>query len=249
MDTARVNPNGGAIGLGHPVGRNGRNSRDQDPERDGTRGPQAGARQPLHRRRPGNRNARRARLGDRLQPRFGEGEACLHCTMRRFHAMAPERFASVLSRGEYEALLGPGRASRTRVAWSSDLECELDREGRRCGRDVAPVAGLLSRRGRRRALGGDLRGSRISSPSRSGYTIVCTGLPGTAARWATPSARCTSRRWRRARGSWRSWCIRLDIVILHDPQTAGLAAAVRADGGDGDVALSRRSRRRQRSCS
>ena len=57
LDPARGQPERRRDRARTPGRGDGRNSRDQDPERDGTRGPQARARQPLHRRGPGNRNA------------------------------------------------------------------------------------------------------------------------------------------------------------------------------------------------
>ena len=143
--------------------------------------------------------------------------------------MAPERFASVLSPGEYEALLGlveqAARELHGRVIWNVNSTAK----GGGVVEMLRPLLGYC------RGAGVDARwavisGSRISSPSRSGYTTACMGSPVTAARWATPSARSTSRRWRRARAELAELVQPADIVILHDPQTAGLAAAVRETG-------------------
>ena len=43
LDPAKVNPNGGAIALGHPIARDRRGDHDQEPVRDGARGPSSSA--------------------------------------------------------------------------------------------------------------------------------------------------------------------------------------------------------------
>ena len=72
-------------------------------------------------------------------------------------------------------------------------------------------------------------GGRSSSRSPSACTTACTDSQGTAVRSAHPSARSTSTRWL-ANADELALSSAADIVILHDPQTAGLAAAVRATG-------------------
>ena len=56
-DAEHVNPNGGAIALGHPLGASGRAAGDDGGERAGEHRAAARCRHHVHRRRPGHRGA------------------------------------------------------------------------------------------------------------------------------------------------------------------------------------------------
>ncbi len=55
LDEEKVNPNGGAIALGHPIARHRRGDHGQDPRRDGTPRSRARPGHAVHRRRSGDR--------------------------------------------------------------------------------------------------------------------------------------------------------------------------------------------------
>ena len=61
-DTGKVNVNGGAIALGHPIGASGAPGPGDPAARDAEARRQEGPRHPVHRRRHGHRHVRRARL-------------------------------------------------------------------------------------------------------------------------------------------------------------------------------------------
>ena len=127
------------------------------------------------------------------------------------HAMAPERFASVLSPGEYEALLGlveqAARELHGRVIWNVNSTAK----GGGVVEMLRPLLGYC------RGAGVDARwvvisGQRSSSPSRSGSTTACTGSPVTAAPLGDAEREVYEQRWpsatraelRRARASPRT---------------------------------------------
>ena len=64
----------------------------------------------------------------------------------------------------------------------------------------------------------------------SGCTTISTGLPAMAARWFRTSMRSTSGRWPPTPLSCSRCWTRKDVVILHDPQTAGLAEPAKRTG-------------------
>ena len=82
-DPDRVNVNGGAIALGHPIGASGARVLGDAPPRDDQARRQEGARHALHRRRHGHRHVRRPRLifpiwspqAGRLRPAFGRSSS------------------------------------------------------------------------------------------------------------------------------------------------------------------------------
>ena len=75
-DADHVNPNGGAIALGHPLGMSGRPHRRHRHARDAAARGQEGARHHVHRRRPGHRAGHRGRLSGFLSgPSFSRPAA------------------------------------------------------------------------------------------------------------------------------------------------------------------------------
>jgi len=146
-----------------------------------------------------------------------------------FPAMAPERFASVLSPGEYEALLDlVGQAARElhgRVIWNVNSTAKgggvvemlrpLLGYCRGAGVDArwAVISGqspffAITKRLHNRLHGFDGDGGPLGDAEHEVYEQTLAGAAEELAALVHPQ----------------------DIVILHDPQTAGLAATVRATG-------------------
>jgi trehalose synthase len=143
--------------------------------------------------------------------------------------MAPERFASVLSPGEYEALLGlVGQAERElhgRVIWNVNSTAKgggvvemlrpLLGYCRGAGVDArwAVISGepeffAITKRIHNRLHGFDGDGGALGDGERDVYERTLAASAEELVQLVNP----------------------LDIVILHDPQTAGLAAALRDTG-------------------
>jgi trehalose synthase len=144
-------------------------------------------------------------------------------------AMAPERFAAVLSRGEYEALLGlveqAARELHGRVIWNVNSTAKgggvvemlrpLLGYCRGAGVDArwVVVSGqpdffAITKRIHNRLHGFDGDGGPLGDVERDVYDRTLAASAAEFAQLVHPQ----------------------DIVILHDPQTAGLAAAVRETG-------------------
>jgi trehalose synthase len=144
-------------------------------------------------------------------------------------AMAPERFASVLSPGEYEALLGlvdqAARGFQGRVIWNVNSTAKgggvvemlrpLLGYCRGAGVDArwAVVSGepeffAITKRIHNRLHGFAGDGGPLASAEREVYEQTLAASAEELAELVHPQ----------------------DIVILHDPQTAGLAEAVRRTG-------------------
>jgi trehalose synthase len=144
-------------------------------------------------------------------------------------AMAPERFASVLSPGEYEALLDlvdrGAHGLRGRVIWNVNSTAKgggvvemlrpLLGYCRGAGVDArwAVISGrpeffAITKRIHNRLHGFDGDGGPLADAEREVYEETLAASADELTELVHPS----------------------DIVILHDPQTAGLAAAVRATG-------------------
>jgi trehalose synthase len=145
------------------------------------------------------------------------------------HATAPERFASVLSAGEYEALLGlveqAARELHGRVIWNVNSTAKgggvvemlrpLLGYCRGAGVDArwAVISGepeffAITKRIHNRLHGFAGDGGPLGDAERAAYEQTLTASARELVELVQPT----------------------DIVILHDPQTAGLAAAVRATG-------------------
>ncbi len=143
--------------------------------------------------------------------------------------MAPERFASVLSPGEYEALLGlveqATRSLHGRVIWNVNSTAKgggvvemlrpLLGYCRGAGVDArwAVISGqpdffAITKRLHNRLHGFAGDGGPLGEAEREVYEQTLTASAEELAKLVHP----------------------LDVVILHDPQTAGLASAVRETG-------------------
>ena len=143
--------------------------------------------------------------------------------------MAPERFASVLSPGEYEALLGlVDRASRElhgRVIWNVNSTAK----GGGVVEMLRPLLGYC------RGGGVDARWAVISGqPEFFAITKrIHNRLHGFAGDRG-PLGDAEREVYEQTLTASANELVELvhpqDIVILHDPQTAGLAAAVRSTG-------------------
>ncbi len=144
-------------------------------------------------------------------------------------AMAPERFSSVLSRGEYEALLDliahAARELHGRVIWNVNSTAK----GGGVVEMLRPLLGYC------RGAGVDARWAVISGqPEFFGITKrIHNRLHGFAGDGGPLSA-AERDVYEQTMVANAQELVELvhprDIVILHDPQTAGLAAAVRATG-------------------
>jgi trehalose synthase len=144
-------------------------------------------------------------------------------------AMAPERFASVLSRGEYEALLNlVGQAARElhgRVIWNINSTAK----GGGVVEMLRPLLGYC------RGAGVDARWAVISGQSEF-FAITkrlhnrLHGFAGDGGPLADAEHAVYEATLARAAEELAGQVHRRDIVILHDPQTAGLAAAIRETG-------------------
>ncbi len=143
--------------------------------------------------------------------------------------MAPERFASVLSTGEYEALVGlVDQAARTlhgRVIWNVNSTAK----GGGVVEMLRPLLGYC------RGAGVDARWAVISGqPDFFAVTKrIHNRLHGFAGD-SEPLGDAEREVYERTLAASADELVQLvqpqDIVILHDPQTAGLAAAVRNTG-------------------
>ncbi len=143
--------------------------------------------------------------------------------------MAPERFASVLSTGEYEALVGlVDQAARTlhgRVIWNVNSTAK----GGGVVEMLRPLLGYC------RGAGVDARWAVISGqPDFFAITKrIHNRLHGFAGD-GEPLGDAEREVYERTLAASADELVQLvqpqDIVILHDPQTAGLAAAVRNTG-------------------
>ena len=110
------------------------------------------------------------------------------------------------------------------------LERQLHRARRRGRRDAALADRLRARCRPRRALGDDRRRPGVLRASPSACTTACTATPATAGRWATPSARSTSASPPSTPSCSPQRVAPRDVVLLHDPQTAGMVAPLRREG-------------------
>ena len=144
-------------------------------------------------------------------------------------AMAPERFASVLSRGEYEALLDlithAARELHGRVIWNVNSTAK----GGGVVEMLRPLLGYC------RGAGVDARWVVI--PGEPDFFVITKrihnrlhGFDGDGG----PLGDAEHEVYERTLAASARQLVELvhpqDIVILHDPQTAGLAAAVRKTG-------------------
>lgn len=144
-------------------------------------------------------------------------------------AMAPERFASVLSPGEYEALLGlVGQAARElhgRVIWNVNSTAK----GGGVVEMLRPLLGYC------RGAGVDARWAVISGqPDFFAVTKRIHnrlhGFAGDGGPLGDAEREVYEQTLAASADALAELVHPRDIVILHDPQTAGLAAAVRKTG-------------------
>ncbi len=144
-------------------------------------------------------------------------------------AMAPERFASVLSRGEYEALLDlvqvGARELHGRVIWNVNSTAK----GGGVVEMLRPLLGYC------RGAGVDARWVVISGEPEF-FAITkrlhnrLHGFAGDGGPLGDGEREVYERTLAASAKELAELVHPLDIVILHDPQTAGLAAAVRETG-------------------
>ena len=144
-------------------------------------------------------------------------------------AMAPERFASVLSRGEYEALLGlveqAARELHGRVIWNVNSTAK----GGGVVEMLRPLLGYC------RGAGVDARWAVIAGQSEF-FAITkrlhnrLHGFPGDGGPLGDAECEVYERTLAASAQELAELLHPRDIVILHDPQTAGLAATVRQTG-------------------
>ena len=143
--------------------------------------------------------------------------------------MAPERFASVLSPGEYEALLGlvdeAARELHGRVIWNVNSTAK----GGGVVEMLRPLLGYC------RGAGVDARWAVISGqPDFFAVTKRIHnrlhGFAGDGGPLGDAEREVYEQTLAAAAAELAELVHPLDIVILHDPQTAGLAAAVRKTG-------------------
>jgi len=144
-------------------------------------------------------------------------------------AVAPERFASVLSPGEYEALLGlvdqAARGLHGRVIWNVNSTAK----GGGVVEMLRPLLGYC------RGAGVDARWAVISGqPDFFAITKRIHnrlhGFAGDGGPLGDAEREVYEQTLAAAADELSGLVQPLDIVILHDPQTAGLAAAVRRTG-------------------
>jgi trehalose synthase len=144
-------------------------------------------------------------------------------------AMAPERFASVLSSGEYEALLDlvnqAARGLHGRVVWNVNSTAK----GGGVVEMLRPLLGYC------RGAGVDARWAVISGqPDFFAITKRIHnrlhGFEGDGGPLGDAEREVYERTLAASAEEFERLVHPQDIVILHDPQTAGLAAAVRATG-------------------
>jgi trehalose synthase len=145
------------------------------------------------------------------------------------HATAPERFASVLSRGEYEALLGLVEQARRelhgRVIWNVNSTAK----GGGVVEMLRPLLGYC------RGAGVDARWAVISGQSEF-FAITkrihnrLHGFAGDGGPLGDAEHEVYEQTLAASAHELADLVRPTDIVILHDPQTAGLAAAVRKTG-------------------
>jgi len=144
-------------------------------------------------------------------------------------AMAPERFASVLSRGEYEALLDlvtqAARGLHGRVIWNVNSTAK----GGGVVEMLRPLLGYC------RGAGVDARWVVI--PGEPEFFAITKRIHNRLHGFAGdggPLGDSEREVYERTLATSAQQLVELvhpqDIVILHDPQTAGLAAAVRETG-------------------
>jgi trehalose synthase len=144
-------------------------------------------------------------------------------------AMAPERFASVLSPGEYEALLGlvdqAARELHGRVIWNVNSTAK----GGGVVEMLRPLLGYC------RGAGVDARWAVISG--RSDFFAITKrihnrlhGFAGDGGPLGDAEREVYEQTLAASAAELADLVHAQDIVILHDPQTAGLAAAVRETG-------------------
>ncbi len=145
------------------------------------------------------------------------------------HAMAPERFASVLSPGEYEALLGlveqAARELHGRVIWNVNSTAK----GGGVVEMLRPLLGYC------RGAGVDARWAVISGEPEF-FAITkrihnrLHGFAGDGGPLGDAERDVYERTLAGSAQELMELVHPTDFVILHDPQTAGLAAAVRKTG-------------------
>ncbi len=144
-------------------------------------------------------------------------------------AMAPERFASVLSSGEYEALLGlveqAARELHGRVIWNVNSTAK----GGGVVEMLRPLLGYC------RGAGVDARWAVISGqPDFFAITKRIHnrlhGFEGDGGPLGDAEREVYERTLAASAAEFAELVHPQDIVILHDPQTAGLAASVRETG-------------------
>ena len=144
-------------------------------------------------------------------------------------AIAPERFASVLSPGEYEALLGLVDQSRRdlhgRVIWNVNSTAK----GGGVVEMLRPLLGYC------RGAGVDARWAVISGQPE--FFVITKrihnhlhGFPGDGGPLGDAEREVYEQTLAANAQELMELVQPRDIVILHDPQTAGLAAAVRRTG-------------------
>ena len=144
-------------------------------------------------------------------------------------AMAPERFASVLSAGEYEALLDlvdqSQRGLHGRVIWNVNSTAK----GGGVVEMLRPLLGYC------RGAGVDARWAVISGQPEF-FAITkrihnrLHGFAGDGGPLGDTEREVYEQTLAASAEELMGLVHPLDIVILHDPQTAGLAAAVRSTG-------------------
>ena len=160
-------------------------------------------------------------------------------------AMDPLRFESVLSVGEFEALryliADAARELHGRVIWNVNSTAN----GGGVVEMLRPLLGYSRGAGRRRPMGGDLRGPEFFVITKRIHNRL-HGFAGDGG----PLGAAEHEIYDQTLAATAAELVELvhprDVVILHDPQTAGLRAVSAQDGSDRDLALPRRSRQRER---
>jgi trehalose synthase len=143
--------------------------------------------------------------------------------------LAPERFASVLTRGEYEALIGlidqAARELNGRVVWNVNSTAK----GGGVVEMLRPLLGYC------RGAGVDARWAVVSGGSEF-FAVTkrihnrLHGFAGDGGPLGGEERQVYERTLETSAAELVELVHARDIVILHDPQTAGLAAAVRETG-------------------
>ena len=161
-------------------------------------------------------------------------------------AVALDRLAQLLGPERAEQFTQTAEPRASAAERTAGRQRELDRDRWRRRRAPADAARVRQGRGRRRSLGRH-RGRRpASSRSRSASTIISTAPTGDGGPLGAGERRHYEDDRRRNAAGLDAVVRAGDIVILHDPQTAGLARHLAAAGCQRRVALPRRHRHAER---